>query len=143
MPLRLRVPAASHQQVPRLSSMLRAALGSAAPAAGRGNGKDAAPLQLPDLQQLLAQRSRLLEGRRRERADMQVSSARAELVAAVLGSWAGAPKAARDEFEKYMRGEQGAQKLCAECWVRTAAGDGWASDRFAVMLRSPVWASMV
>ena len=37
--------------------------------------------------------------------DMQVSSARSVLVATVLGSWEGAPKAARDDFEKYIRGE--------------------------------------
>jgi hypothetical protein len=34
---------------------------------------------------------------------MQVSSARSELVGAVLGSWAGAAKAAREDFEKYMQ----------------------------------------
>ena len=68
-------------QVPRLSSMLRAALGSGglpgAGSTGSRSSREAAPLQLPDLQQLLQQRGRLLEGRRRERADMQA------------GSWAG------------------------------------------------------
>lgn len=39
------------------------------------------------------------------RLALQVSSARSQLVAEVLGSWAGAPKAARDDFEKYIRGE--------------------------------------
>jgi hypothetical protein len=86
--------------------MLRAAMGaSPGGSGGSGGGSTAAPLQLPDLEQLLQQRNQLLAGRRRERADMQVASARSQLVAAVLGSWAGAPKAAREEFEKYMRGE--------------------------------------
>ncbi|PRW32956.1 activating signal cointegrator 1 complex subunit 3 isoform B [Chlorella sorokiniana] len=122
-------PGPAPMEVPRLSSMLRAALGSGAlPGAGSGRGvsssREAAPLQLPDLQQLLQQRGRLLEGRRRERADMQVSSARSELVAAVLGSWAGAPKAARDEFEKYIRasahllgGESSSEEVAAAATV--------------------------
>ena len=85
--------------------MLRAALngGGGSRTGGSSSSGSAAPAPLPDLQQLLQHRSRLLAERRRERADMQVSSARSELVGAVLGSWAGAPKAAREEFEKYMR----------------------------------------
>jgi hypothetical protein len=105
-------------QTPRLSSMLRAALSSApspsssssssraSRGAGAGGGSSTtSTIQLPDLQQLLQQRNELLVSRQRERADMQVSSARSQLVAVVLGAWKGAPKAARDDFEKYMRGK--------------------------------------
>jgi hypothetical protein len=117
-------------QVPRLTSMLRAALNSTAGSgSSRGGGSSsssssAAPAPLPDLQQLLQQRSRLLTERRRERADMQVSSARSELVGAVLGSWAGAAKAAREDFEKYMQavaqllgGESSSEQVAAAAAV--------------------------
>lgn len=101
-------------QVPRLTSMLRAALSSngtsggggsgRASGSGRSGGSAAAPLVLPDLQQLLQQRARALDVRRQERADMQVSAARRELAGELLGGWQGVPKAARDTFDKFMQG---------------------------------------
>ena len=88
--------------------MLRAALASG----GSGSGAAAGAAALPDLPQLVLQRNRLLEERRQQRAGMQVASARTALVARVLGGGGSsgmvggrAPKAARDEFEKYMRGK--------------------------------------
>lgn len=92
--------------------MLRSALASASHCAGSSSrAGPGTPAPLPDLPQLLQQRNHALEARRRERADMQVSSARAELVGAVLGSWSKAPKAAREDTEKYLQGEgqQGAE----------------------------------
>lgn len=81
--------------------MLRSALASSGSSSSRGG----TPAALPDLPKLLQRRNQALEARRQERADMQVSSARAELVGAVLGSWSKAPKAAREDMEKYLQGE--------------------------------------
>lgn len=101
--------------------MLRAAMAASPGGSAASSASSAtAPLQLPDLEQLLQQRNRLLAERRRERADMQVASARSQLVAAVLGSWKGAPKAARDEFERYMRGELGCCFLIVQGWSSPA-----------------------
>lgn len=86
--------------------MLRSALASSGGGiGGSSRGGQGAPVTLPDLPQLLQQRNQALEARRRERADMQVSSARAELVGAVLGSWSKAPKGAREDMERYLQGE--------------------------------------
>ncbi|KAL4422681.1 hypothetical protein ABPG75_008878 [Micractinium tetrahymenae] len=115
-------------EVPRLAGMLRSALTSAALGGSGGSSLSAAaaPLALPDLPQLLQQRTQALEARQRERADMQVSSARSELVGAVLGSWSKAPKAAREDMEKYLQavarllgGESSSEEVAA------AAGVAW------------------
>lgn len=61
-------------QAARLSNVLRSVLAGNGGSRGGGSGSSSAaqaPLELPGLAQLLAQRSQLLEGRRRDRADMQ------------------------------------------------------------------------
>ncbi len=116
--------------------MLRSALASSGGGiGGSSRGGQGAPVTLPDLPQLLQQRNQALEARRRERADMQVSSARAELVGAVLGSWSKAPKGAREDMERYLQGEdlQRAMSICRGQGGATGA----ASDARAAVLVPP------
>eukprot|EP00887_Chlorella_sp_A99_P000213 scaffold13.g213.t1 len=99
-------------EAPRLTSWLRANSHLYASTSGRGasssgagsSGGDGGAAGLMDLHRLIQQRDRQLQERLRQRADMQASAARAALVRATLGSWEGAPKAAREDFERYVRG---------------------------------------
>ena len=118
------LPIPHYAQAPRLTSMLRAfshqfartsgrstSTSTAGPSrvgargagssSSRGGGDGSSQL---DLQQLIQRRDSLLQDRLKQRADMQVTAARSQLVHATLGSWEAAPKAAREDFERYVRG---------------------------------------
>ncbi|GAB4820015.1 hypothetical protein N2152v2_007061 [Parachlorella kessleri] len=84
----------------------------------------------PDIQELYARRNRMLEERRRQRAEFQISSARTDLLAAVFGAGASAPpnRTAREDFERFMRsvavllgGEASSQEVTASALVAWGA----------------------